>query len=243
MAEAAEVDKTKNQGRGADLRSALALLLAALVICHSPRLFAQSFSHVQGAMAQAARAWTNSPLTLALASHQAEDELVLVALATIGCTIGGPSPTTAKAASHNSHTVIPIPGTVPHVVSSGIRSGGIATAVSGGAESPFSAETGAVIPPLGADPVIWGLSPWAFSPRKLMKNGHHDDAWRRRAVVWHVSAPSKRRIHPAKERRDVRATLLFRPCDVPKGLVRASASIQPINAWKRCVVQVAISPT
>ena len=52
-------------------------------------------------------------------------------------------------------------------------------------------------------PTPGSLSPWAFGPRSPMKNSH---GWRRRAVVWHVCAPSKARLHPAQERRDVCST-------------------------------------
>jgi len=29
---------------------------------------------------------------------------------------------------------------------------------------------------VAGDPDVWGLSPWAFGPRKLMKNGRHSRA-------------------------------------------------------------------
>jgi hypothetical protein len=42
-----------------------------------------------------------------------------------------------------------------------------------------------------------------------------------------MSAPQSRgRIHPAKVRWDVCATLVFRPCDVPKGHAAQASSIQ-----------------
>ena len=68
----------------------------------------------------------------------------------------------------------------------------------------------------GADPDLWGLSPWAFGPRTPMKNSY---GWRRRAVVWHVCAPSKARRHPAQEPRDVCATPDF--STLPHNLLRS----------------------
>ena len=125
MAEAAEVHKTARQQRGAELKSALALLLfLALLTCHSSLLFGQRFSHVQGAMVQVTSAWTNSPLTLTLASNPAHGDLVVAAFASIGCTNGGPPPVTIKDANSNSYTVISTPATLSQAVTSGLCSGG-----------------------------------------------------------------------------------------------------------------------
>jgi len=115
MAEAAEVDKTARRERGAEPKSAVALLLfLALITCYSPLLFGQRFSHVQGAMVQVTSAWTNSPLTLA--GNPAQGRLVVAAFSSLGCTNGGPSPVTIKDANGNSYAVISIPATL-----SGIR--------------------------------------------------------------------------------------------------------------------------
>jgi hypothetical protein len=125
MAEAAEVEKTAKRERGADAKSALALLVfLALATCHSSLLFGQRFSHVQGAMVQVTSAWTNSPFTLTLASNPARGDLVVVAFASIGCTNGGPSPVTIKDANGNSYAVISTPATLSQAVTSGLCSGG-----------------------------------------------------------------------------------------------------------------------
>jgi hypothetical protein len=127
MADITKVGKPKNRRRGADLRSALALLLfLALATCHSSLLFGQRFSHVQGAMAQVTSGWTSSPFTLTLAGNPAQGDLVVVAFATVGCTNGGPSPVTIKDAGGNSFTVISTPATLSQAVSSGICSGSTA---------------------------------------------------------------------------------------------------------------------
>jgi hypothetical protein len=125
MAEAAEVHKTARRERGAEPKSALALLLfLALVTFHSSLLFGQRFSHVQGAMVQVTSAWTNSPFTLTLASNPAQGDLVVAAFASLGCTNGGPSPVTIKDANGNSYTVISTPATLSQGVTSGLCSGG-----------------------------------------------------------------------------------------------------------------------
>ena len=125
MAEAAEVVKTARRARGAEPKSARALLLfLALVTCHSTLLFGQRFSHVQGAMVQVTSAWTNSPFTLSLASNPAQGDLVVAVFASLGCTNGGPSPVTIKDANGNSYTVISSPATLSQGVSSGLCSGG-----------------------------------------------------------------------------------------------------------------------
>jgi hypothetical protein len=117
MAEAAEVDKTARRERGAEPKSVLAwLLFLALVACHSSLLFGQRFSHVQGAMVQVTRAWTNGPFTLTLAGNPAQGRIAVAAFASIGCTNGGMSPVTIKDANGNSYAVIFIPATL-----SGIR--------------------------------------------------------------------------------------------------------------------------
>ncbi|MGA2075386.1 MAG: hypothetical protein ABSH52_17995 [Terriglobia bacterium] len=147
MAEAAEVDKTKKQGRGADTRRVLALLLFfALLTSHSSPLFAKPLSHVRGAMVQVTSAWMSNSSTRTLASNPAQGDLVVAAFATFGGTNSGPSPITATAASGNSCAVISIPAAMSQAASSGLCSGCTAAAVSGGAESPFSADTGALIP-------------------------------------------------------------------------------------------------
>ena len=125
MAEAAEVNKTARQERGAEPKSALAwLLFLALATFHSTLLFGQRFSHVQGAKVQVTSAWTSSPFTLTLASNPAHGDLVVVVFTTIGCTNGGPSPVTIKDANANSYTVISTPATLSQAVTSGLCSGG-----------------------------------------------------------------------------------------------------------------------
>jgi hypothetical protein len=125
MAEAAEVAKTTRRERGAEPKSALALVLfLALVTCHSTLLFGQRFSHVQGAMVQVTSAWTSSPFTLSLASNPAQGDLVVAVFASLGCTNGGPSPLTITDANGNSYTVISTPATLSQGASSGLCSGG-----------------------------------------------------------------------------------------------------------------------
>ena len=178
MAEATEVDKTARWGRGAERKSALALVLFfALVTCRSTLLFGQRFSHVQGAMVQVTSAWTNSPFTLSLwvppelapptgaalarqASHWRGDCISLTWTPPAGAQ-GNP------AYSYNVYRGTSPGNETGPINASPVDAGGTSqanctyvddgpqagakyyytvTAVSAGVESPFSSETGAVIP-------------------------------------------------------------------------------------------------
>jgi hypothetical protein len=162
MAEAAEVAKTARRARGADLRSAPVLwLFLALVTCHSTLLFGQRFSHVQGAMVQVTSAWTSSPFTLSRqASYWRGDCISLTWTPPAGAQGNsaysydvyrgkspgnetGPinaSPVDAGCTSQANCTY------VDYGPQAGAEYYYTVTAVSAGVESPFSNESGAVIP-------------------------------------------------------------------------------------------------
>ena len=223
MAVVAKIGKLVSRGWAADLRRALApLLFLALVTCHTSRLFGQRFTHLPVAMVQVTNALTSSPFALTLASHPAQ---VLAACTTVGCTNGGPRAITAGAVRAVGFN--PSSDSVWFVASASVPSwAACGTAISPSPIAPSLPNEllyGAASPRAGADLTLWGLSPWAFCPRKLMKNGH---GWRRRAAVWHVCAPSRGRIHPARVRLDVCATPGFSTLRCPEG-TRPSEQFNP----------------
>jgi hypothetical protein len=72
----------------------------------------------------------------------------------------------------------------------------------------------------------------------------HDNVreWRRRAFLWHVSAPLtlKRRIHPDKKRRDVCATRegASDPSPGPLRLMKTPAAVHPLPKGEGCLIQL-----